>query len=108
MLLSVLRTNLKADDRFRPDILLEDGDDLSIFGFDARIIAISGHSKGLIGILTNKGELFYGDLLQNTKEPAKNSMIVDDVAFAESFDKLKKLEINVAYPGHVNRSKCNR
>ena len=100
LMLLFLRTSLKKDDRFTPDILLEDGYALSIFGFDARIITIPGHSKGSIGILTNKGELFCGDLLQNTKEPAKNSLIVDDDAFTESFEKLKKLEINIAYPGH--------
>jgi len=100
LMLLFLRTSLKEDDRFTPDIFIEDGYDLSIFGFDARIIGIPGHSKGSIGVLTNTGELFCGDLLQNTKEPAKNSMIVDVEAFNESLEKLKDLKINIAYPGH--------
>jgi hydroxyacylglutathione hydrolase len=100
LMLFFLRTNLKEDDRFTPDIFIEDGYDLSIFGFDARVIYIPGHSKGSIGILTNTKELFCGDLLKNTKEPAKNSMIVDDDAFNESLEKMKELKINIVYPGH--------
>lgn len=100
LMLLFLRTRLKEDDRFTPDIFIEDGYNLSMFGFDAQIIGIPGHSKGSIGVLTNMGELFCGDLLQNTKKPAKNSMIVDDKAFNESLEKLKDLKINIVYPGH--------
>lgn len=35
-------------------------------------------SHARIGVLTNTGELFCGDLLQNKKEPEKNSMVADD------------------------------
>ena len=95
-----LRTSLKENDRFTPDMYVEDGYDLSAFGFDARVIHIPGHSKGSIGVLTNTGDLFCGDLLQNTKKPAKNAMIVDDEAFDASVEKLKQLKINTVYPGH--------
>lgn len=95
-----LRTSLKENDRFTPDIYVEDGYDLSTFGFDARVIHIPGHSKGSIGVLTNTGDLFCGDLLQNTKKPAKNAMTVDNEAFDASVEKLKHLKINTAYPGH--------
>jgi len=95
-----LRTSLKENDRFTPDIYVEDGYDLSTFGFDARVIHIPGHSKGSIGVLTNTSALFCGDLLQNTKKPAKNAMIVDNEAFDASVEKLKQLKINTAYPGH--------
>jgi hydroxyacylglutathione hydrolase len=100
LLLLFLRTSLKEDDRFTPDILLEDGYDLSLFGFDAHVIGIPGHSKGSVGVLTNTGELFCGDLLQNKSEPEKNSMIVNDEAFNKSVEKLEVLKINITYPGH--------
>ncbi|UCH69831.1 MAG: MBL fold metallo-hydrolase [Candidatus Bathyarchaeota archaeon] len=95
-----LRTSLKETDRFISDIYVEDGYDLSTFGFDARVIHIPGHSKGSIGVLTNTGDLFCGDLLQNTKKPAKNAMIVDNEAFDASVEKLKQLKIDTTYPGH--------
>jgi glyoxylase-like metal-dependent hydrolase (beta-lactamase superfamily II) len=49
-------------ERCSPDIYLEDGDDLSGYGFDAKVLHIPGHSKGSIAILTAGGALFCGDL----------------------------------------------
>lgn len=87
-------------DRFTPDVCLEDGQDLSDYGFAAQALALPGHSKGSIGLLTAGGELFCGDLLDNTKQPALNS-IMDDVAAARaSVEKLSELSINTVCPGH--------
>ncbi|MBN1810268.1 MAG: MBL fold metallo-hydrolase [Anaerolineae bacterium] len=86
--------------RFKPDFYVDEGSDLSEYGFDAQVLSIPGHSKGSIGILTAGGDLFCGDLLENTKEPALNS-IVDDLAAANaSVEKLQSLEIHTVYPGH--------
>jgi hydroxyacylglutathione hydrolase len=87
-------------DRFKPDLYIEEGDDLSPYGFDARVLHLPGHSKGSIGILTAGGDLFCGDLLDNTKSPVLNS-IMDDLAAAKaSVEKLRCLEIHTVYPGH--------
>ena len=102
MILFFSRGGLKKNERFTPDIYLEDGYDLSEFGLDAQVIHFPGHSAGSIGILTNNGDLFCGDLLENTKEPAKNSIIANKEAFSASIEKLKQLKINTAYPGHGN------
>jgi hydroxyacylglutathione hydrolase len=100
MLLFFLRGGLKKTDRFTPDLLVEDGYDLSEFELDAKVIYLPGHSKGSIGILTSGGDLFCGDLLENTKKPAKNSLIADKEAFGASVEKLKPLKISTVYPGH--------
>jgi len=87
-------------ERLSPDFCLDEGDDLSEYGFDARVLLIPGHSKGSIGILTAGGDLFCGDLLENTDEPVLNS-IMDDLAAANaSVERLKSLEIDAVYPGH--------
>jgi hydroxyacylglutathione hydrolase len=87
-------------ERFTPDILVEEGGDFTEYGFEAKVISIPGHSKGSIGILTAAGALFCGDLLDNTKEPALNS-IMDDLATATgSLEKLRSLGIDTIYPGH--------
>ena len=87
-------------ERFTPDFYLDEGTDLSDYGFDARVLHIPGHSKGSIGILTAGGDLFCGDLLENSDEPALNS-IMDDLAAANaSVERLKGLKINTVYPGH--------
>lgn len=87
-------------ERFVPDLYVEEGYDLSSFGWDAKVLSIPGHSKGSIGILTANGDLFCGDLLASTDGPALNS-IMDDLAAAKaSVDKLRNLEIGTVYPGH--------
>ncbi|MDD5369625.1 MAG: MBL fold metallo-hydrolase [Anaerolineaceae bacterium] len=85
---------------FKPDILLVDGQDLSEYGFEAKVLHLPGHSKGSIGILTAGGNLFCGDLLMNIFKPDLHFMIDDLVDFNDSIEKLKKLNIKMIYPGH--------
>ncbi|MBU7012319.1 MAG: MBL fold metallo-hydrolase [Theionarchaea archaeon] len=91
---------LRKSDRFKPDVYIEDGHDLSEYGFDAEVLHIPGHSKGSIGILTASGNLFCGDLLMNMDKPALSSIIDDPAAANASVEKLKRLKINTVYPGH--------
>jgi hydroxyacylglutathione hydrolase len=86
--------------RFVPDLYIDDGYNLSVYGLDAEVISIPGHSKGSIGILTGGGDFFCGDLLENTKEPALNSLIDQPGAANASIEKLKSLEMSTIYPGH--------
>ncbi len=86
--------------RFTPDVLLDQGDDLSAYGFDATVLSIPGHSRGSIGILTAGGDLFCGDLLENAKEPATGSIMDDPMACAASVEMLLGLEVRTVYPGH--------
>ncbi len=86
--------------RFKPDLYIKDGYDLSGYGFNAKVLHLPGHSKGSIGILTTDGDLFCGDLLTNMDKPVLNSIIDDPVAANASVEKLKTLKINTVYPGH--------
>jgi glyoxylase-like metal-dependent hydrolase (beta-lactamase superfamily II) len=86
--------------RFRPDLYLEDGDSLSEYGLDAQVLSLPGHSRGSIGILTAAGDLFCGDLLENTKKPAINSIMDDAVACQASLAILQALAVGTVYPGH--------
>ncbi len=87
-------------ERFRPDLHMGEGHRLSEYGFDAEIIYLPGHSKGSIGILTDDGNLFCGDLLTNNKKPDLNSIIDDKSEAKESIEKLKSLKLKTVYPGH--------
>ena len=87
-------------ERFKPDLYIGDGYDLSEYGFEARVIHIPGHSKGSIGILTVDGELFSGDLFTNIEKPVVNSIMDDPAAASASMEKLKYLKVNIVYPGH--------
>ena len=91
---------LKEADRFEPDIYLNDGDDLSEYGLQARVLSIPGHSRGSISILTADGGLFCGDLLGNVDQPELWSIIDDAPAAHASVEKLGGCPIKTVYPGH--------
>ena len=95
-----LFTGFGTSERFTPDFLLVDGYDLSQHGLEAKVICLPGHSKGSIGILTATDELFCGDLFENTKGPALNSLMDDPIAAAASLAILEGLEIRTVHPGH--------
>ncbi len=86
--------------RFKPDLYIEDGYDLSGYGFDAKVLHLPGHSKGSIGILTTGGDLFCGDLFMNTDKPVPTYLVDDSAELNASIEKLKSLKINTVYPGH--------
>ena len=84
---------------FEPDLLVDDGFDLSEYGLDARVLHLPGHSKGSIGVLTAGGDLFCGDLLYNWRRPS--TPIVDDLAdHTASLRKLRETRVAMLYPGH--------
>jgi len=89
--------------RFKADLYLTDGFDLSEYGLDAKVIHIPGHSKGSIGIVTNDGNLICGDLLvnaDNLNQPRINP-IMDDLEIAKnSVEIFNNLSIDMVYPGH--------
>ena len=87
-------------ERFTPDALIGEDYALSPYGLEARAIMIPGHSKGSIGILTADGHFFCGDLFDNTKKPALNSLIDDRDAAIRSAAKVRSLSIRTVYPGH--------
>ena len=100
IVLSLIRWNLKKADRFEPDLIIKNEEDLSEFGFNAKVIHLPGHSKGSIGILTSDGDFFCGDLLGYNKKPEKGSLIDNKKQFNASIEKLKDFEIKTVYPGH--------
>jgi glyoxylase-like metal-dependent hydrolase (beta-lactamase superfamily II) len=88
-------------EKFTPDVYLEDGDDLSLYGLEAKVLHLPGHSKGSIGILTDENDLLCGDLLMNFgKQPAKSSLIDIKEQLEVSIERLKEFNINTIYPGH--------
>jgi hydroxyacylglutathione hydrolase len=97
-----------GSERCEPDFYLDDGSSLVEFGFDARVLALPGHSAGSIGILAAVGDpstgsrpaLVCGDLLDNTRKPTLNSIMDDPPAASASLQKLKSLPIGMVYPGH--------
>jgi glyoxylase-like metal-dependent hydrolase (beta-lactamase superfamily II) len=91
---------LRRSARFTPDLYLEDGDDLSEYGFDLRVLHLQGHSEGSIALLSPEGDLFCGDLMDNTGEPSLGPLVDDPAAARASVERLKGLDVRTVYPGH--------
>lgn len=95
-----LFTGFGKKEQFRADVFLGDDQSLTEYGWDARVLSLPGHSRGSIGVLTTSGDLFCGDLFDNTKTPALNSIMDDLSAARASMDMLNTMGINTVYPGH--------
>ena len=92
---------LLAFRRFKPEVLLSEGDDLSSYGIDARVFHIPGHSTGSIGVLTGDGSFFCGDLLTTKQgKPVKGALVDEANEMDASIERLKSLDIKTVYPGH--------
>ncbi len=93
-------------ERFTPDLLVEDGFDLAPYGLAAKVVGLSGHSVGSIGVLTAAGTLFCGDALSAASRLAGDPPYWPQMADADldaadaSLVKLKKLPSDWVYPGH--------
>jgi hydroxyacylglutathione hydrolase len=88
-------------ERFKPDIFLDEGYDLGVYGINAKIIDIPGHTKGSIGVLTNDGVLFSGDCINSMMGHPGISLFADNYDDLDSsIAKLKRLAVKTVYSGH--------
>lgn len=95
-----LFTGFGPKERFTPDVMAEDGQDLAAYGLKGMVVSIPGHSQGSIGLLLENGEFFCGDLLESTKIPSFNSIMDDIPQGKESLTLIKSMQIKLVYPGH--------
>lgn len=100
MLMMKLRRTRIAYPRFKPDILLTDGQSLAEYGLSAKVIHTPGHTPGSLSVLTDDGDLFAGDLFTNRKKPAEANIIENSGQLESSLAKVKTLNIKMVYPGH--------
>ncbi len=86
----------------RPDnlIYVKEGDDLSSYGINAKVIELPGHTTGSIGIDVEETHLFVGDELDNWIKPAVGHLYYDLDAIKKSADKIRGLGKRTIYYGH--------
>ena len=87
-------------ERFQPDVLLEDGQDLSGYGLAAKVLHTPGHTRGSIVVLTDDGRLFAGDTLTNRTKPGRGPFADSEEELRKSLARLRQLNARVVYPGH--------
>ncbi|HAF30541.1 MAG TPA: hypothetical protein DCG75_15975 [Bacteroidales bacterium] len=86
-------TNSKKTN-FKPDLIIDEGSNLSEFGLNARVLYLPGHSNS-VGVLTENGELFLDDLInEEGLLPGSQNHNVNYLK------KLKNLFVDIVYPSH--------
>lgn len=99
--LTSLVARLPVNDRFEPDVLVDEGSDLTHYGLPgARVLVLRGHSAGSIALLLPDGSLFCGDVLENRRTPRLGSIMDDLPAAKASVARLGAMEVGTVYPGH--------
>lgn len=84
-----------------PDMLLEDGEELSNFGLQATVLHTPGHTAGSCCLLVEGRFVFAGDLVSNTGRPHFQRYYAQDWAkLAQSLKQLQDLRPEWVYPGH--------
>lgn len=85
---------------FQPDLFLEDGDDLSHFGVNARVVGLPGHTAGSIGLRTEEGALLVGDALCRLISIVPALVYADRRQMEDSVAKIWALHPTALYFGH--------
>lgn len=85
---------------FKPDVLLNDGDNLINYGIHASIIALPGHTDGSIGIDVAHQHLIVGDALMNMFYPTVSMLFHNKKEMLESAGKISSLGERTIYFGH--------
>ncbi len=108
IVLSVSLSSFEKDslEVFEPTIYLKNGDDLSDYGIDARVVELPGHTQGSIGIEV-EDNLFVGDALMNMFYPTVSMLYVDEQEMLSSAKYIGDLGEKTIYFGH-GRPKRNR
>ena len=85
---------------FEPDVLVKEGQELTEYGVNAKILELPGHTKGSIGVLTDDGEIVVGDAMFNMLRPTVARIFEDEESMRKSVERIKKSGAKTIYVGH--------
>ena len=88
-------------------IYIKNGDDLSSYGIDAKIIGLPGHTNGSVGVDVEGTDLIVGDALDNWITPATGHLYTNLEDLKNSAEKIKALGQRTIYFGHGKPRKMN-
>lgn len=86
--------------KFKPDVLLHDGDSLAGYGMDVRIVALPGHTRGSVGVDVDGKYLIVGDALMNMFYPTVSMLYHDRDEMLKSAEKISGMGNRTIYFGH--------
>ena len=97
---SLKEFSIRTLEEFKPDILLNDGESLSSYGINAKIMALPGHTDGSIGIDVDGAILMVGDALMNMFYPTVSMLFHNKNDMLESAGKIGRMGNKIIYFGH--------
>lgn len=100
LLISLNLLNKRKIPKIKPTIFLSEGDSLTSYGINAKIIELPGHTNGSIGIDVESKYLIVGDALMNMFYPTTSMIYHDKNKTIESAKKISKLNERIIYFGH--------
>ena len=101
--LKVLRnTRIEKPDHL---IFVRDGDDLSPYGIQAKVIELPGHTLGSIGVDVEGKYLIVGDALDNWIRPGIGHLFHDRDAVRKSAERIWTMGDRTIYYGHGKPTK---
>jgi glyoxylase-like metal-dependent hydrolase (beta-lactamase superfamily II) len=85
-----------------PDILVEDGFDLSDYGISGQVIHTPGHSLGSVSIILDNGETLVGDMVRPEGQGfiGPGMFYEDKETLIESLEKVASFESRAIYLSH--------
>lgn len=93
---------------FKVDRILRDNQIIKKYGIKLKIISLSGHTNGSIGILYNN-YLFVGDALVNRKRyPEIAYQNQNNYEACQSYNKILQLKPDIIFVGHDKEFKINK
>lgn len=90
----------KAAVRLVPDIWLEDGQDLTEYGVEARVVSLSGHTEGSVGLLADGDDFIVGDALFHILRPTAAMLYENREQMEKSIERILRSGAGYLYPGH--------
>ena len=81
-------------------VFVKEGDSLSDYGIDAKIVELPGHTKGSIGVDVEQKNLIVGDALDNWVKPALGHLYADFDAIKQTSLKIKAFGSRTIFYGH--------
>lgn len=97
---SVLSAKSAKMKKFKPEILLKEGDKLCDYGIDAKIIELPGHTAGSIGIKIGEDSLIVGDALMHMTKAGPSLLFEDYNQMLKSVQKVQDMGKMKIYFGH--------
>lgn len=91
---------MNPENSFEPEIFLENGQNLDIYGIDAVVNSLPGHTSGSIGILVEGKDFIVGDVMMNVMGTTGARLYEDYEIMKKSLNIIGKSTAERIYVGH--------